>query len=543
MIFYPKVFSEYIEIEMFTNGQDPMNFFPFLQKKSRDYPEIIPNADQYTNFLLIDEQVKEYQVFDDSVNDQTFSIIYSMKNSQINRLKRLASYKDQFTSLERIGIVFSSTLVETVNPQCSFLIFITQLVKNLNIKNIDFLACNTLNNPIWVNYYQQLANETGVIVGASNDKTGNIKYGGDWVMESTGQDIETIYFTKSIEYYQYLLDTPAWASGFQGPTSVVVKNNNMYVANFKAAQISELTITNPSSVDYSWVNSGLVQPFSLALSGNDLFVSDFGSSFDQGYISKIDLSSKIITPWVTGLYTPTGIAIAGNNLYVIQYQFPHGTISNIELSSGTIINPSFVSGLTTPVDLAIFGSFMYTCDAIDGTIVQIELATGTIQNSFFVSGLNVPLGIAIDSYGVYMYVANYGDNTIIQIHLSDGSIHNPTFVSGLNEPLGLTIDKNYLYVTSRVDGTIGQYELPLPPVPPVPPVPPAPPLPTNYYTYPSYLQPTSSLGSYQRYGAAASLGPRAQTANANRIYSFYRRQNQQNQFLNQLLFSIYGIKK
>jgi hypothetical protein len=34
-----------------------------------------------------------------------------------------------------------------------------------------------------------------------------MKYGGDWVLESTGQDIESVYFTESIEYYQYLLDT------------------------------------------------------------------------------------------------------------------------------------------------------------------------------------------------------------------------------------------------------------------------------------------------------------------------------------------------
>jgi hypothetical protein len=32
-----------------------------------------------------------------------------------------------------------------------------------------------------------LTQNTGVIVGASDDKTGNIKYGGDLIMESTSQ--------------------------------------------------------------------------------------------------------------------------------------------------------------------------------------------------------------------------------------------------------------------------------------------------------------------------------------------------------------------
>jgi hypothetical protein len=44
-----------------------------------------------------------------------------------------------------------------------------------------------------------------VVVGASDDKTGNIKYGGDWVLESTGEDVEKVYFTSGIEYHTYLL--------------------------------------------------------------------------------------------------------------------------------------------------------------------------------------------------------------------------------------------------------------------------------------------------------------------------------------------------
>jgi hypothetical protein len=44
---------------------------------------------------------------------------------------------------------------------------------------------------------------TTAIVGASSDKTGNIYAGGDWVLENTSEDIEMIYFTSNIQYYQY----------------------------------------------------------------------------------------------------------------------------------------------------------------------------------------------------------------------------------------------------------------------------------------------------------------------------------------------------
>ena len=46
-----------------------------------------------------------------------------------------------------------------------------------------------------------------MIVGASTNKTGNIRYFSDWKMESTGEDIELVYFTTKVELYKHLLDT------------------------------------------------------------------------------------------------------------------------------------------------------------------------------------------------------------------------------------------------------------------------------------------------------------------------------------------------
>jgi alpha-tubulin suppressor-like RCC1 family protein len=58
----------------------------------------------------------------------------------------------------------------------------------------------------WQNYYNIILSNTTANIGASNDRTGNLKYGGDWTMESTGQDIEDIYFNSQIQNYQQLLD-------------------------------------------------------------------------------------------------------------------------------------------------------------------------------------------------------------------------------------------------------------------------------------------------------------------------------------------------
>ena len=166
---------------------------------------IYPNSStSCTNVLLIDNSVMDSRIFYNSVNENTFPIIYSNTSLKTKLLEVLK----QFT-IYRIGIVFTYPVVQFLDNKSFFdnenVEFIKSLIDEFSITNIDYLACNTLNDPKWVEYYSQIS-ETGVVVGASNDRTGNVKYGGDWVMETTSQDIELIYFTKSIEYYTYLLD-------------------------------------------------------------------------------------------------------------------------------------------------------------------------------------------------------------------------------------------------------------------------------------------------------------------------------------------------
>jgi hypothetical protein len=180
-----------------------------------------PNTSGCKNVVLIDNAVKDAKLFASSVNADTFPIIYS---STSTKTELLALLKATITTIDRIGFAFASNkgIIKTfldgkpffvneeaaASPYSENVEFIISLIKEFNVKNIDYLACNTLNYSNWVKYYTLLTNATGVIIGASNDKTGNIKYGGDWIMESTSQDIELVYFTNSIEYYSYLLDNP-----------------------------------------------------------------------------------------------------------------------------------------------------------------------------------------------------------------------------------------------------------------------------------------------------------------------------------------------
>ena len=85
--------------------------------------------------------------------------------------------------------------------------FIIEFVNNYNINNLDYLSCNSLKYDLFKSYYNILNNYTNVIIGASDDKSGNIKHGGDWILETTNENIKKIYFNDNIDNYTSTLET------------------------------------------------------------------------------------------------------------------------------------------------------------------------------------------------------------------------------------------------------------------------------------------------------------------------------------------------
>ena len=147
------------------------------------------------NILLIDSTIIDYQEVVDSANDNTMTIVYDYNCTFEDLSNVFINYH-----ISRLGIFCHSNALFFNNQSIySDLSGMIDLIQRFNIKNIDFLSCNTLNSDEYKTFYEKLP----CIVGASNNATGNIKYGGDWIMESTGEDIENIYFTKNIEYYKY----------------------------------------------------------------------------------------------------------------------------------------------------------------------------------------------------------------------------------------------------------------------------------------------------------------------------------------------------
>ena len=123
--------------------------------------------------------------------------------------------------------------------------FILEILKTFQVKNIDFLACQSLEYTTWKKYYELLHYYTQTIVGASNDLTGNINYGGDWIMETTNEDIQNMYFNNNITNYSDTLASSSLS------ISVINGNASYNMFSFKVKNISVdylLTIKNLSNI-------------------------------------------------------------------------------------------------------------------------------------------------------------------------------------------------------------------------------------------------------------------------------------------------------
>ena len=142
--------------------------------------EIKPNI-VYTNIILLDYLIKDIYAIYNAANETTLPIIYNYSSSKIdldNLLDSLAK-----TSNLRLCICFTS-YKNNIKP---FLdnklltaeeneIFIKNLLTKYNVNNLDFLACNIFNYLEYRTFYSKLKeHKPDLDIGASNDKTGNIK--------------------------------------------------------------------------------------------------------------------------------------------------------------------------------------------------------------------------------------------------------------------------------------------------------------------------------------------------------------------------------
>jgi hypothetical protein len=340
----------------------------FIYDKNRDINKI-------KNLLLIDSDVQDHIKFYENSNNSTYPIIYTY-NSDKEELKEILK---NIISLKRLAILTHNSnlnkgknflnnknlfteedLKKNVNVYSENMQFIIDLINTYKITNYDYLACETLNYSIWNTYYEILKNETNVIVGASNDKTGNLKYGGNWIMESTGINIENIYFTPEIESYAYTL----------AATSIIAANILI--------QQSGLNIQYSIDSGTSWIDITFpctVSSISQTTSCNIIFTTDLIISSTQGV---------------------SGYFIIGSNKINIDGQSHIVTVIDIINYPGLILNENSYTNILIK-NIGIISSGSTTLQNFQGWLCQKNFGPGISNGTITVT--NCYSNGIISSYG------------------------------------------------------------------------------------------------------------------------------------------------
>jgi hypothetical protein len=255
----------------------------YLQNNIPPTPLISPplnskGCNQLTNLLLIDNRVKDYQKFVDSVNSSTFPFVYSISSSKTELLTLLETVFSD-VCINRICIIFASNPENVIMfldnkplfdenesvPYSENVQFIIDIIKQFEVINIDYLACDTLKYKKYLDYYRLLEHNTdvivGIIVGVLNDNTGNIKYSDEFALDSACQDIKTIYFTRSVEHYSFLLDNHPNIN-----TSEIIDEENPNVND-----ILTLDFANPVPYIYNLVIPTWIKQFIMYINHNRIF--------------------------------------------------------------------------------------------------------------------------------------------------------------------------------------------------------------------------------------------------------------------------------
>jgi len=422
-----------------------------MELLSKDYPPDVISVTQHAtkliynsnidttsvkNVVLIHNQVADYMTFVNGCNSNSFPIVYDFSSEKTELLQLL---KEKFTSIQRVAFVFHGsestrfldqeylfTEQDLINPDnfSDNLQFMINLANSFHIKNMDFLACNTLQHESWKSYYKILESSTGAVVGASNDLTGNLKYGGDWIMENTQEEVQSIYFTDEILNYQYLLNP-------------IILNSVKYSYSDTTATATVIGFSLPPSL---W---NLIIPNSITVNNITYNVTSIGIS---AFRSCTSLAAVTIPVGVTSIGNqafyqctsltavtiPNGVTSIEYQTFVYCYSLTAVTIPS---SVTRILDNAFqactsLTQITIPVGVTSIGIGVFaTCTSL--TAVTIPVGVTSILDSLFngctsLTAVTIPVGVT--SIG---YMSFYGCTSLAAVTI----------------PVGVTIIKGYAFAS------------------------------------------------------------------------------------------------
>jgi hypothetical protein len=299
------------------------------------------------NVLMVHSGASELQQY---ANADTFVIVY---DHSADRETVLSTLMDRFTHLDRIAFAFHYTETRTLllnnqewftdadldpsNTLSENAQFVLDLLTRFSVPHLDVLACNTLNDFAWKQYYDRVYAQTGVIIGASDNNTGNLKYGGDWVLESTHTDVQSIYFTEAIANYSALL------------VAITISGITYTSSSASTAYISSTT----------GVTGAVVIPSTVVMSSTTYTVTAIGTTTTAGGSGAFENNTNI-----TSVVIPSTVTLIGKfafrnctNLATVSLSDGLDTIqSNAFDNCDSITRMIFPSSVSNIIPYSFFGT-------------------------------------------------------------------------------------------------------------------------------------------------------------------------------------------
>ena len=351
------------------------------------------------NVLFVNSAVLSLDTY---INSETFKIGYDARTSTTDEMMQCflsAAARDNNT-INRIGFAFhysslilflnqepfftDSDLGESVEIYSKNVQFMLDLLLIGGITHVDFLACNTLQSEQWKQYYQLLQTKTGVIIGASENNTGNLKYGGDWIMESTQEEVGLVYFTAEIENWASLLALPTGLntyyhtfytvqSGGTVMTRTIYNNAGATILDTRDISFGGMPIADV----FSLLDGGGTNPFTIGIVDSSLSKISMDIAYCDVFTKSLtDRQKTVLMNDVNTKYKEPHTAVANtytvtvtNNVYWISYEnrpelllnfgkmYMFDNISNLPFYTNIGRSTNYVTGVVTNSSTGILNNY------------------------------------------------------------------------------------------------------------------------------------------------------------------------------------------
>ena len=355
-----------------------------------------------SKLLIIDRDIPDISLFIESISPDVSSMIvesYAMTQENeeyimerprnhigfvwdMNRIEHIPFYRD-IDNVYDSGVGYPEKFVNILHK-------VNTLAETITV---DLITCD-LNSPQFVNYTKQVEEEiSGLTIRYSIDKTGNIENGGDWILESHGENIKHEWFNENIENYKHLLGNVFST----GSNIFLLIKNKLYGCG--SNQFGTLGIGNTSfyssfipitNLDVEFVASGTIT-FVKLTDGRIYACGDHrpSSATGQGYgkstftdTTTLTLLNSSIDPSIVNINPGYWVTVAqtsdGKFYFSGRFSQDTGTTTNLSARNFTEITP-----LTA-----------YANDQIRGGIkkhVYVEAATYILFNNGELIGIGLNL--------------------------------------------------------------------------------------------------------------------------------------------------------